>query len=110
MDVAVTALRGLTATIVVALATLCSAQDHAFRLIQESYMDGGSGMRGLQSGGDWTELRVASGSRWSGVFSGFHYGSDGMLDEDYIEFSGRAFSMRAGRMESAFGFGTWSDL
>jgi hypothetical protein len=109
MQGAVTPLRGLVAASLVTIAAFGAAQDHALRLIQESYFQSGSGMHGLQQQATWTELHANLSSNYSAVLSDFHYGNDGMLDEDYLQFDGKAYALRAGRMRSAFGFGTWSD-
>ena len=103
-------LRGFAVALGVFACALGFAQDRDFRLIQEAYFDGGSGVHGLHQTATWTELHVTASPSWSGVFSDFHYGNDGMLDEDYVQYDGKSYALRAGRMRSAFGFGAWSDL
>ena len=102
--------RGIAVGLLISAAAFGCAQEIPFRLIQETYFETGSQMRGLQHTADWTELRVNFNDQFSGVFSNFHYSSDGMLDEDYLSLDKNNYSLRAGRMRSAFGFGCWSDL
>ncbi len=109
MQGAVTPLRGLVAASLVTISALCAAQDHALRLIQESYLESGLGMHGFQQQATWTELHAALNDNYSAVLSNFRYGNDSSLDEDYLQYDGKSYALRAGRMRSAFGFGTWSD-
>ena len=88
----------------------CLAQQSPVRFINETYFSSGPDSRGLDHDADWTELHANLGDRYSCVFSQFRYDADSMLDEDYLKCDENRFSLRAGRMRSAFGFGSWSDL
>ena len=103
-------LRGVAAGLLFSAAGSCLAQEGTLRLIQETYFTASSGSRGLQHSADWTEVHAALSNHLSAVLSDFKYGRDGMLDEDYLEFDQDRSSVRAGRLRSAFGFGSWSDL